>query len=124
MSKNLIISLGVIFVTLLIIITYVLKKGRISEKYALLWYGMDLIILLVLVFHTPLTKFAKALGITPLSTFAIMIFIGILLLLVMALTIIVAGQKKKIILLIQEISILNKKVADIDKKYGDKKWKR
>ena len=121
MSKNLILSLGIIFLILLIIITYILKKGRISEKYALLWYEMDLIILLVLIFHAPLTKLAKILGIAPLSTFVIMIFIGLLLSLVMALTVIVAGQRKKILLTIQEISILKKRINDIEKKYGDKK---
>lgn len=120
MSKNLIISLGVIFLFLLIVITYILKKGRISEKYALLWYGMDLIILLVLIFHAPLTKLARTLGITPLSTFVIMIFIGLLLSLVMALTVIVAGQKKKTILLIQEISVLKNEVEKLKKNKEDK----
>lgn len=120
MSKNLIISLGVIFIILLIVITYILKKGRISEKYALLWYGMDLIILLVLIFHAPLTKLARTLGITPLSTFVIMIFIGLLLSLVMALTVIVAGQRKKTILLIQEISILKNEVKKLKENKEDR----
>lgn len=110
MSKNLIISLVIIFIALFIVITYVLKKGRISEKYALLWYAMDLIILLMVIFHEFFTQIAKKLGIFPLSTFVMMIFIGLLFLLVMALTVMIAGQKKKTTQLIQEISILKEKI--------------
>ncbi len=110
MQQSLIISLITIFVFLLVVITYILKKGRISEKHALLWYGMDLIILLVVLFHEPLTALAKQLGFYPLSVFILSIFIGILFLLVIALTVMIAGQKKKTTMLIQEISILKSNV--------------
>ena len=112
MSKSLILTLIVIFLFLFAVITYILKKGRISEKYALLWYGMDLIILVVVLFHMPLTQLAKYLGFYPLATFIVAIFIGILFLLVIALTVMVAGQKKKTTLLIQEISILREKIEN------------
>ena len=116
MSKSLILTLISIFIFLFIVITYILKKGRISEKYALLWYGMDLIILVVVLFHKPLTGLAKHLGFYPLATFITAIFIGILFLLVIALTVMAAGQKKKTTLLIQEISILKNEVKNNDKK--------
>ena len=114
MSNSLIITLICIFCFLLFIITYILKKGRISEKYALLWYGMDLIILLVVIFHVPFTELAKKLGFYPLSIFILSIFIGILFLLVIALTVMMAGQKKKTTLLVQEISILKEKTESLE----------
>ena len=113
MSENLIIILTISIIILFISITYILKKGRIEEKYALLWYFIDLILLLVVIFHKPISEFANMLGFYPLSTFVISIFIGLLLLLVVALTVMMAGQKKKTILLIQEISILKNEVAKL-----------
>ena len=115
MSQNLSISLVIIFLFLLVVITYILKKGRISEKYALLWYGMDLIILLVIIFRNPLVDLADFLGFYPLSSLIISIFIGLLFLLVIALTVMVAGQKKKTTMLIQEVSLL-KSQLDNNKK--------
>ena len=116
MSNSLIISLIGVSLLLFLIITFVLKKGRIPEKYALLWYAMDLIILLVVIFHSPLSIIAKELGFYPLSIFVLSIFIGILFLLVIALTVMIAGQKKKTTLLIQEISILKSQVISLEEK--------
>ena len=121
MSNSLIISLIGVSLLLFLIITFVLKKGRIPEKYALLWYAMDLIILLVVIFHSPLSIIAKELGFYPWSIFVLSIFIGILFLLVIALTVMMAGQKKKTTLLVQEISILKSKVNNLE---GRVKWRK
>ena len=90
--------------------TYVLKKGRIPEKYSLLWYAFSLIILFVSLFPNLFTFISKKLGFEVMSNFIIAIIIGSLLLLTMALTIMIAGQKKKTTMLIQEISLLKEKI--------------
>lgn len=106
-------------ICLIFIATYFLRKGRIPEKYALLWYSMALILLLVAIFPKFFSFIAKKLGFYPMSTFIIALFILIMLLLIMALTIMMAGQKKKTTMLIQEVSIL-KKTNDInDRGKGD-----
>ena len=115
MSFNFIISLIIIFICLLLIITYLLIKGRISEKYAILWYCMDLIILLVVIFRKPLIDISNFLGFYPLSSLIMSIFIGLLFLLVIALTVMIAGQKKKTTMLIQEISLLKNQLEEKDK---------
>lgn len=115
MSIKLTILIIIGAVGLVILSTYFLRKGRIPEKYALLWYAMALILLLVAIFPGLFTWFAKRLGFYPMSTFIIGLFILIILLLVMALTIMMAGQKKKTTMLIQEISIL-KSDSNINKK--------
>ena len=48
-----------------------------------------------------------------MSSFVIGIFIGILIMLTMALTIMIAGQKKKTTLLIQEVSLLKEEVEKL-----------
>ena len=97
---------------LIIVATYFLRKGRIPEKYALLWYAMSLVLLLVSIFPSFFSFIARKLGFSPMSTFIIGLFILIILLLIMALTIMMAGQKKKTTMLIQELSILKAEVKN------------
>ena len=110
MQVKLSIILIIVAVTLILLTTIVLRRGRIPEKYALLWYAMALIILLVSLMPNVFSKIANSLGFYPMSSFIICIFIGLLIILVMALTIMLAGQKKKTTMLIQEVSILKKEI--------------
>ncbi|MBQ2639505.1 MAG: DUF2304 domain-containing protein [Bacilli bacterium] len=110
MSDNLIITIIAISCILFLIVTIVLKRGRIPEKYALLWYFMIAILLLVAIIPGVFSYIASKLGFYPMSNFIIGIFIGVLILLTMALTVMMAGQKKKTTLLIQEISLLKEEV--------------
>lgn len=110
MSLSLRISLISFAIILSIVVTVVLRKGRIPIKYSLLWYFSSLIVFLVAVFPFSIEFLARLLGFATLSNLITAIVIGILLFLTMALTIITAGQKKKITLLIQEVSMLKEKV--------------
>ena len=53
-----------------------------------------------------------------MSNMLVGILIFILFLLTIALTVIVSGQTTKIIILIQEVSMLKKKINDMEKKNG------
>ena len=110
MSKSLTITLVCVSLCLIILTTHFLKKGRIPEKYSLLWYGFSLLILLVGFFPNLFNFISKKLGFIAMSNLIIGFIVGLLMLLTMALTIMIAGQKKKTTLLIQEISILKEKV--------------
>ncbi|MCI8346518.1 MAG: DUF2304 domain-containing protein [Bacilli bacterium] len=113
MQINLIITLIAVALFLIILTTYILKKGRISEKYALLWYGMTMMILLVALFPNLFVFISEKLGFKVMSNLIMGILIGVLILILMALTIMIAGQKKKTILLIQEISILKSEIRSM-----------
>ncbi len=113
MPISLTITLIAVALFLIILTTCILKKGRISEKYAILWYSVSLILLLVAIFPNIFIVISKKLGFDVMSSLIIGIFIGILLLLVMAQTVMIAGQKKKTILLIQEVSLLKKELDNI-----------
>ena len=95
--------------------TYFLKKGRIPEKYSLLWYCFSIIILLVGIFPNLFNFVSEKLGFEVMSNLIIGIIVGVLILLTMALTIMIAGQKKKTMLLIQEISILKSEIKSNEK---------
>lgn len=93
-----------------LITTIVVKKGRIPVKYSLLWYLCSFIVLMVALVPQVLDFVANLLGFTTISSLIVGIFIALLLFLTMSLTIISAGQKKKITLLIQEVSMLKQKM--------------
>lgn len=105
MSLKLVLFMSLGAILLILLATYFLRKGRIPEKYALLWYVFALIILLFSVFPNIFYALAKAFGFVSPSNMLMLALIAILFMLVMALTIMMAGQKKKSILLIQELSL-------------------
>jgi hypothetical protein len=110
MSIKLTITLVVVSVLLIVLTTHFLRRGRIPEKYAILWYFFSLIMLIMSFFPGILSFIAKKLGFQLMSNMVILLLIGALFLLVMALTIMMAGQKKKTTMLIQEVSILKEKL--------------
>lgn len=116
MSLNLSITLILVSVFLMILTTYVLKKGRIPEKYSLLWYGFSIVIMLTGLFPNIFSFISVRLGFQVMSSLVVGFIIGVLILITMSLTIMIAGQKKKTTLLIQEISILKKEVKEYEEK--------
>ena len=110
MPLNLVIALILFSVILFIITTIILKKGRMPEKYSLLWYFISLVIFIVAVFPNFFSILTEKIGFQTISNMIIGIILVLLTFLTMALTIIVSGQKKKITLLIQELSILKREI--------------
>ena len=109
---NDVLRLAVIIFSLLlfIMITYILKKGRIPIKYALVWYFADFIIFICAVLPTFMSDLAHLIGFEYLSNMILCMLILILIFISIILTIIVAGQTTKINLLMQEVSILKSEV--------------
>ena len=111
-SKSLIILLIIFSIVLLIITTSVLKKGRIPIKYSLVWYFSAIILLIVALVPQFLELVASLFGFETISNLIIGVLISLLLFITMSLTIIVSGQKKKITLLIQEVSMLKSAIKN------------
>ena len=112
MSVKLVLTLVLISVLLIIVTTHFLRKGRIPEKYAILWYTFSILIFFASFVPRIFVFFAKKLGFQLMSNMILVLLIGVLFLLVMCLTIMMAGQKKKTTLLIQEVSILKKETKN------------
>lgn len=110
MAINLKIVLLIFSIFLLLVTTYILRKGRIPEKYALLWYFISLVILILTFFPGVFSFLSNKLCFQVMSNLIIGIMLVLLIFLTMSLTIIVSGQKKKTTLLIQEISLLKAKI--------------
>lgn len=116
MSVSLRLLLLIFSIVLGLVTTIVVKRGRMPIKYSLLWYFSALIIFILAVFPLIIEWIAGLFGFITLSNLVTSIMIGILLFLTMSLTIITAGQKLKITLLIQEVSLLKEKVNNDEKR--------
>lgn len=110
MSVSLRVLLLVFSIVLALATTIVVKRGRMPIKYSLLWYFSSLIVFVLAVFPFIIEWVAGLFGFITLSNLVTSIMIGILLFLTMSLTIITAGQNRKITLLIQEVSMLKEKI--------------
>ena len=116
MSSSLRLWVFIVALIIILVIVQILRKGRVPIKYSLLWFISASIIMLVAVFPNILNFMANLMGFKTISNMVIGIMLVILLFITMSLTIIVSGQKEKITLLIQEVSILKRKVEEDEKK--------
>ncbi len=92
----------------IIIITYFVKKNRITVKYAIIWYLSLLVLMLFSIFPEALGIIANSFGFALSSNFLFVLLIAFLFFICISLTIIVSEQKEQIRKLIQEVSILKK----------------
>ena len=103
----------IIFSLFLILLTFfVLRKGRIPEKYSLIWFFIAFIILLVGIVPNFVDLISELLGFEIMANMITAIILLLMTFITMSLTIIVSGQKKKITLLIQEVSLLKKELRE------------
>ena len=115
-------SLGTILIViftgiLLLFLTLVLlKQGKIPVKFSLLWIMVALVLLLVGFVPNIIVTIATKLGFKTMSNMLIGILMIMLFFMCMALT--VSGQKIRITLLTQELSILKQKVEKKDNENG------
>ena len=109
MSINLKCGLIIVSLLLFILVIIQLRKKRIPVKYSLLWMMASLLIFLIALIPKIFIKLSSILGFVTMSNMVIGIFIFILLIISLTLTVIVSDQRKKINLLIQEVSMVKEK---------------
>lgn len=112
--------LVVLFTAFLILFStlMLLKNDRIPVKFVLLWILVFLVLLLVGCIPNVIMSIAAKFGFKTMSNMLTGILIVMLFFMCMALTIIVSGQKARITLLTQELSMLKEKVEKMGKENG------
>ncbi|MFA5407243.1 MAG: DUF2304 domain-containing protein [Bacilli bacterium] len=95
---------------IILIILQIVRKGRISIKYSLVWLLSIFVMLISALIPNFMETVANWLGFELLSNMMISMVILVLIFVSISLTIIVSGQKEKIRLLIQEVSLLKEKI--------------
>lgn len=99
------------FVLLLMItVLHIVRKGRITVKYALVWLFAAFLMIIAIAVPNLLEILANFMGFEVVSNMVLSLMIIMLLFVTISLTIIVSGQKEKTRILIQEVSLLKEKV--------------
>ena len=109
MSLKIRIVMLIFAVVLFLTIINLLRKKKIPVMYSIIWFFVSLIILLVSIVPNFLTLVASFIGFEAMSSLIIGIMLVLLIFISIVLTIIVSNQKKIIITLIQEVSLLREK---------------
>ena len=110
MSLNLRVLLILFSISLFILILNFLSKNKIPIRYSLFWIISSILIFIVGAFPEFVGMFTSIVGFETTSNFVIGIILSMLLVITLILTIIVSKQKKQIKLLIQEVSLLKRKI--------------
>lgn len=110
-SGLLLISLSFIII-LFIVITMFVRKDSISIKYSLIWYSSLFVLFFLIISPTLLKWITNLFKIQVASNLIFAMIIGILFVVTISLTIIASKQKEQIKLLVQEVSVLKKKIGE------------
>lgn len=112
MQINLRIFLIIFSIVLMLLILRLISNKKIPIKYSLFWLIASILIFLVGLIPDFIGFFTRIIGFETTSNLVIGIILGVLLVITLLLTIIVSEHKKKINLLIQELSIIKGKINE------------
>lgn len=110
MQNNLRVLLIILSLVLIIIILKLISKNKLPIKYSLFWLASAIIVFLVGAFPHIIGKFTSLIGFETSVNLITGTILGLLLLITLLLTIIISEQKRKIILLVQEVSMLKEQI--------------
>lgn len=103
-----------------VIILYFLKQKALNLKYTLLWLLAGVVMGLLVLFPDLLLSIKRIMGIEDNMNSLFIMCIAFMLMILMALTSIVSRQNMKIRKLVQEISILDKQIRELEENYEEK----
>lgn len=112
------ISLVLIVIIYFALVLLLLKKRAISLKYTLLWLLAGFVMGIMVIWPQTLVMSIRIIGIEDNMNGLFVFSIGFLIAIAMALTSIVSRQTEKIRSLVQTIAMLEKRVRELEKKYG------
>ena len=116
--------IAVILAVLFFIYTIRLIRKNIAEvRHMLKWFILALVILFGAVFSEFAAKIANAVGVKTLTSFALFILVGMLIMISLRYQISLISSEKQIKTLIQEISILRKDMKDAELDPSEKQEK-
>lgn len=108
------ITLSIAVICYFVLILYYLKKRMLELKYTLLWLAAGAVMGIMVFFPEILVKFVKLLGIESNMNGLYVLSIAFIIAILMTLTSIVSRQSLKIRTLIQELSMMEKRIRDLE----------
>ena len=109
---------GILFLVMMI---ELIRKKKVALKYALLWLLSGVVMLVLAIFPQLLDTMAGLIGVyDPVNAlFAILLCCGLMLMI--SFSVIVSGNKKAIVKLTQEISLLENRIRELEGKAAEEK---
>lgn len=116
------VTLSIAVICYFIIILYYLKRKMLELKYTLIWLVVGVIMGIMIYFPELLVRFVRILGIESNMNGLYILCIAFIMMILMTLTSIVSRQQMKIRILIQELSMLDKRIRELEEQRdsGDK----
>ena len=114
MSATLNIVLFLVIFIYFVLLIRMIKRETLLFKYALLWFAIGCILLVLLIFPDALTKISKLLGFEMQMNALFTVAIGLLMLLALSITSIVSKHTEKIKNMVQYIAILEERVRKLE----------
>lgn len=108
------ITLSIAVVCYFIIILFYLKRKMLELKYTLIWLAAGVVMGVMIIFPNLLEKFRDLLGIESNMNALYILCFAFIIMILMTLTSIVSRQMLKIRVLIQEISMLEKRIRELE----------
>lgn len=116
--------IAIILAVLFFIYTIRLIRKNIAEvRHILKWFILALVILFGALFSEFASKIANAVGVKTLTSFALFVLVGMLIMISLRYQISLISAEKQIKTLIQEISILRKDMKDAELDQSEKQEK-
>lgn len=109
----------ILLIGVLLYLTFILvlmRKGRMSLKYSLIWFLSGIILLVCALFPQVIRFFTQLIGVYSEANAVFFIGVCFLILIVLSLTSIASGQSERIRSLVQTQAILEKRVRELEKK--------
>ena len=113
-----IVLLVLVFIFLLAII-HLLRKGKLSLKYSLIWIFSSIILLIMIIFPQLSIQVSKWIGVEVPSNFIFMLEGIFVLVILISLTLIVSNQTSRLTRLTQAVAILERRIRDLEEKTSD-----
>ena len=115
------VTLSIAVICYFIIILYYLKRKMLELKYTLIWLVVGVIMGIMIYFPELLVRFVRILGIESNMNGLYILCIAFIMMILMTLTSIVSRQQMKIRILIQELSMMEKRIREMEVASDDEK---
>ncbi len=107
------ITTGILGAVIFLIILLLVRRGKLQEKYALTWFAIGIVVVVLGAFPVILDKIAKLTGVSYAPALLFVIAVGVLLIQNLYLFIFASQNEVRIKELLQEVAVLNKLVAEL-----------
>ena len=121
MALTLKIALIAITVIYILLILRSIRRKKMNVSFSIFWIITGIVLIIFAIVPNLVETISKVLGFEAPSNMLFVVTIFMAFYLIFNLTTIVSQENKKNILLIQEVSLLKKKVEELEEKMNDKK---